>query len=51
MTEVLVDLVKDSLLDFQNDLFDEYFLDQALQDLMIRNENEENNTNFLDILD
>jgi len=39
----ILDLVKDSLLDFQNDLFDEYFLDQALQDLMIRNENEENN--------
>jgi superfamily II DNA or RNA helicase len=39
----ILDLVKDSLLDFQNDLFDEYFLDQALQDLMPKNENDFNN--------
>ena len=44
--EKLLDIIKKSFLEHQVDLFDPYFLDQALQDMMPKNENEFNN--FID---
>jgi hypothetical protein len=39
----MLDIVKYSYSDFQQDLFDEYFLDKALEDMMPKTENDFNN--------
>ena len=39
----ILNLLKESYKDHQKELFDQYFLDQALEDLMPKTENEENN--------